>query len=376
MQQSMARDFLVRLSEKPTAWQELLRFYFTAAALKAVYNLDISDVEDSRVAIIENIFEGLREVTISAQFLLERVPLVQHLPTWTPGIGKFFKKVAASKAPNDLLMETEFAAAKERMEASGTVDASVVSQLLSRLAQTAGAEDDTHEEEVIASGVAAVAVEALRQTFSTSAGFFAAMVLHPEVQQKAQAELEAVVGQHRLPDFEDKQSLVYINAIVKEILRWHNVLPLGVSHRTTEDNELRGYFIPQGTMLTPAVWACMHDPEIYPDPDRFYPERFIRNGQLDPTVLDPADFVFGFGRRKCPGRHFAEAALFILIASVLHVFEIGSPKDEDGRPVKLEYEQSHGFLSYPENFECTVKLRSAAEATSLIRDSRPQQDPI
>ena len=60
-------------------------------------------------------------------------------------------------------------------------------------------------------------------------GFFLAMALYPEVQKKAQAEIDTVVGPHRLPDFEDRPSLPYINAIVKESMRWHLVAPLGAS---------------------------------------------------------------------------------------------------------------------------------------------------
>ena len=58
---------------------------------------------------------------------------------------------------------------------------------------------------------------------------FLAMALYPEVQKKAQAEIDTVVGPHRLPDFEDRPSLPYINAIVKESMRWHVVLPLCAS---------------------------------------------------------------------------------------------------------------------------------------------------
>ena len=60
-------------------------------------------------------------------------------------------------------------------------------------------------------------------------GFFLAMALYPEVQKKAQAEIDTVLGPHRLPDFEDRPSLPYINAIVKESMRWHLVAPLGAS---------------------------------------------------------------------------------------------------------------------------------------------------
>ena len=84
--------------------------------------------------------------------------------------------------------------------------------------------------------------------------FFLAMAIHPEVQRKAQAELDLVVGPSRLPDHSDREALPYVNAIVKEALRWQNVTPLGVVHRCMSDDEYNGYFIPEGALVMPNVW--------------------------------------------------------------------------------------------------------------------------
>ena len=80
------------------------------------------------------------------------------------------------------------------------------------------------------------------------------MAQHPDVQKKAQAELDAVVGSGRMPEFSDSESLVYVNAVIKETLRWHTVVPLCVAHSTVADDELRGYFIPEGTVILPNIW--------------------------------------------------------------------------------------------------------------------------
>ena len=81
-----------------------------------------------------------------------------------------------------------------------------------------------------------------------------AMLHYPDVMRKAQAELDAVVGPHRLPDFSDMPSLPYLRAIVKELLRWRVVVPLGVPHRSLEDDEYRGYVIPKGSLLVANIW--------------------------------------------------------------------------------------------------------------------------
>ena len=95
------------------------------------------------------------------------------------------------------------------------------------------------------------------QTFSSLQTFFLALSLNPDVLRKAQAQLDAVVGPGRLPEYADRGNLPYITAIVKECLRWHPVLPLGVPHLTTQDMEYRGYFIPAKTILLANAWYVM-----------------------------------------------------------------------------------------------------------------------
>ena len=81
-----------------------------------------------------------------------------------------------------------------------------------------------------------------------------ALSLHPEALKKAQAELDAVVGPHRLPDISDRDSLAYVKAVIMEALRWHVVLPVGILHSIIADDEFRGYFIPVGTIVVPFLW--------------------------------------------------------------------------------------------------------------------------
>lgn len=85
--------------------------------------------------------------------------------------------------------------------------------------------------------------------------FFLAMTLHPEVQRRAQRELDRIVGQGRLPKFDDRDSLPYVSAIIKECLRWQPVGPLGVPHRSTADHVYKDqYFIPKGSIVISNVW--------------------------------------------------------------------------------------------------------------------------
>lgn len=80
------------------------------------------------------------------------------------------------------------------------------------------------------------------------------MALYPEVQRKAQDEIERAMGPGRLPKMADRPHLPYINAIVKEVLRWHPVAPMGIPHMSTEDDTWGKYFIPKGSIIMPNIW--------------------------------------------------------------------------------------------------------------------------
>ena len=84
------------------------------------------------------------------------------------------------------------------------------------------------------------------------------MVLNPDVQKRAQEEIDRVVGTSRLPEMADRDNLPYINAVVKEVLRWHPVTPLGVSHASSEDDTYKGYLIPKGAILVPNIWCVSY----------------------------------------------------------------------------------------------------------------------
>ena len=85
-------------------------------------------------------------------------------------------------------------------------------------------------------------------------GLILALANNPEVQRKARAEIDSIVGLDRLPTVSDRESLPYVHAVVKEINRWHSVTPLGAPRAGVEDDEYDGYFIPKGTMIFPNNW--------------------------------------------------------------------------------------------------------------------------
>ena len=85
--------------------------------------------------------------------------------------------------------------------------------------------------------------------------FFLAAAMHPDSQKAAQAELDAVVGPDRLPEFSDYEHLPYVRAFIKEMTRWHIVSPMGLPHVSEEEDEYNGYIIPAGTVISVNVWC-------------------------------------------------------------------------------------------------------------------------
>ncbi|KAM5532989.1 hypothetical protein V8D89_013331 [Ganoderma adspersum] len=361
VQRAVAHEFLARLLENPSKIRDHIRYTFLAALLKNVYGIGLTEDHSKYAATFDVSSEGVSQGLVPGKYLVDLLPFLRHVPKWVPGFAWQADFERWRGAVHDV-RNVPFASTKEAMARGESLE-SMVAKTLTLDGSSGEAPEDLED---VARGIGFVSYAAGADTsFIAFQSFFLAMAMHPEAQKQAQAELDAVVGPGRMPDFSDWKSLVYVDALIKEVLRWHTVAPLGVAHSTTADDELNGYFIPAGTVLLPNIWACMHDPALYKDPDVFRPERFIRDGKLDLSVQDPLAFVFGFGRRICPGRHYAEAALFINVASILHTFDITPPLDTGGRPIALDHRMTPGFISYAEDARCTVKPRST-EAIALI----------
>ncbi|GAB1525372.1 cytochrome P450 2 sub U member 1 [Rhizoctonia solani] len=216
--------------------------------------------------------------------------------------------------------------------------------------------------------------------------FVAAMILNPDVQEKAQRELDGVLGYTTLPEMSHKEQLPYTRNLIEEVFRLYPVVPLGIPHACYQDDSYQGYYIEKGTTM----WVTSHypyatastnlpfpslptnasitffeqygeylvgfceqlysvsnhdifncgaiitramgrDPRHYLDPETFDPDRY-----LDPQT--PRAPRFGWGRRKCPGAHFAEASIFMIVASLLTTFTFSRKRTEDGQEIVPQME--------------------------------------
>jgi len=148
------------------------------------------------------------------------------------------------------------------------------------------------------------------------------------VLKRAQEELDIHVGRERKVDESDINKLVYLQAIVKETLRLYPAGPLGGLREFTEDCNVSGYHIPKGTRLMLNLWKLQRDPQVWSDPLEFRPERFLTaHKDVDVKGQHFELIPFGAGRRLCPGMAFGIQMLHLVLATLLHSFELSTPSD-------------------------------------------------
>ncbi|KAJ3148532.1 hypothetical protein HDU89_004629 [Geranomyces variabilis] len=179
---------------------------------------------------------------------------------------------------------------------------------------------------------------------------------HPEIQRKAQAELDAVVGRDRMPTLADMNDLQYIRAMLKEVLRFRNPFPQGIPHFTTEDDTYEGFHIPAKSVVMINVHGLHFDEERYPNADQFQPERFLHdrtNFTESANCADPMQrdqWSFGAGRRICAGMHLAEREMYLAISRALWAFDIVGLEGEMSDLDKFEGELPRSPVAFRVKF--------------------------
>ncbi|KAI0753233.1 cytochrome P450 [Daedaleopsis nitida] len=354
-----------RLLSTPENFMHHIRHFFGSAIMRVSYGIEVDEESVDYLKMAEDVLALFSSVFVPGKYLVDTFPILRFVPEWMPGAafkrdGKAWTQVVYR------LVEIPWKKAMDVMN-EGTAKPSMAVGLMENITRVSGPEA-AEDEEVARNATAVAYAGGADTTLSTVQSFFLAMASFPEAQTKAQAELEAVIGPNRLPEFSDRDALPYVNALIKELLRWRSVVPIGVPHRSIEEDEYRGYCIPKGSIIIANIWAYSRNPDVYPDPETFFPERFLKDGRLNAEVRDSATIAFGYGRRICPGRHFADSALFMIVSTILHTLTISAPVDVQGKTIPLSGKMTQGLLSYPEPFECIIKARSLA-AEAMIRAS-------
>ncbi|KAF9445653.1 cytochrome P450 [Macrolepiota fuliginosa MF-IS2] len=206
-------------------------------------------------------------------------------------------------------------------------------------------------------------------TASIMQWFSALIPSYPHIQKKAHEELDRVIGRSRLPAVEDERDLPYIRAIIKEVQRCHNPFWLGTPHVNTEDFTYRDQFIPKNTVLVMNTYTMHHDSQRYPDPFAFDPERYIDDKTLSPesanlsNAMERDHWMFGIGRRICPGMWTAEHEMFLAISRMLWAFTM---EEVPGEPIDLkEYDGLSGRSPVPFRIKMIPRHEKVIEVLGL-----------
>ncbi|KAK1454817.1 cytochrome P450 [Colletotrichum melonis] len=357
-QEAEVGHLLLHLLDSPQNFVEHIKKEAGSLILKITYGYTAEQFKkDPFLEMITETMDNFSTGATPGAFLVDVFPFpVRYLPDWVPGTG--FKQLAKEwRAQMEETRDKPYAFVQHQI-AQGKDNSSYLANLLDSPEQSPF---DQHNHKNSALAVFGGGADT---TVSTVASFFLAMMVYPDIQKKAQEEIDRVIGSRRLPTTKDRENLPYIEALVKEIMRWHPIGPMGLPHSSTEDDVFEGYFIPKGAMVLPNIWWFTHDPERYPDPMNFKPERFLQSDGHEPEA-DPHKFVFGFGRRICPGRILADNSIFLNIAQLLAVYNFAKPI-VDGKVVEPEVRFTTGVISHPQPFEISIKPRSAKHET-LIR---------
>ncbi|KAI6155077.1 cytochrome P450 [Pisolithus tinctorius] len=333
------------IQSEPSKFSEHFKLFSGSLALELTYGRKVEGKDDATIHFVSTIFDMLsRGTTPQSGGLLLAFPILEHFPSWLPGLG-FKAEAPRCREMIAAMAELPFREAKTQL-VSGTLQHCLVSDFLAY----EGAGESAARE--AAAGVYLAAAESTASILET---VVLVMILHPEIQANVHAELDDVIGKGVFPTFEDRPRLPYLQAVLYEVMRWNPVFPLGVPHATTTSDIYEGYYIPKGCIVIFNAWAMSRD---CPDPERFDPSRHLTpGGQLTPQAKQNNSLFFGFGRRICPGRFFADNALWAAAATMLSAFRFEKAKDESGKTIQVEPSFTDGQISHPLPFECSITSR-------------------
>lgn len=167
---------------------------------------------------------------------------------------------------------------------------------------------------------------------STSISFIMyELATHPDVQKKLQDEIDRTLPNKALVTYDAMMDMEYLDMVVNESLRLYPIASR-LDRVSKKDVEINGVFIPKGTVVTIPIYPLHRNPEYWPEPEEFHPERFSKEnkGKIDPFIYLP----FGNGPRNCLGMRFALISVKLAVIGVLQNFTV-QPCEETQIPLKI-----------------------------------------
>lgn len=252
--------------------------------------------------------EGV-DLVIPGFYLMEAIPAMMHLPSFLYSLPKKLRIGSAIGACYFYMLTEEGAKSASDCFAK---------------TMTKAQEQQKMTDVEVAGLMANLIGGGVDTTSSTMLSCILAMACFPDVQAKAQTEMDDIVGQDRSPTWEDidEGRLPYLTVLAKEVLRWRTVTVLaGIPHANTQAVTYRGYKFPANTNFTGNMWAIHRNPRDFSNPDEFRPERFL-NGLENPYPNARGSNPFGWGRRQCSGQPLAEQGLLFSLGRLIWSFKI------------------------------------------------------
>ncbi|KAF4582386.1 hypothetical protein EYR38_002506 [Pleurotus pulmonarius] len=260
-------------SSRPAATM-LTEVMIGASILAIVYGLDAQEKDDPYIKMYDNAQNHLK-LSFIGSYMVDTFPILRHIPRWMPGAGF---KIMGENATHDMNLLIEAPYSETRKLLASRAESTFVHRTLCRGAISSGG-----QEECVLKDAAAAA-------------YFG-------------------------------EPVIYVG--------WEPMGPLGLAHSLDSDDEFEEYHLPKGSIVFYNVWAILRDETLFPEPNKFNPSRFLKNGVIDTQLRDRVMSSFGFGRRICPGRYFALDTLWLSMASILSAYTISKAVDENGREIEI-----------------------------------------
>jgi cytochrome P450 len=352
---------------RPKDWELLLRQFSQAVVLRIGFGIEVQERDDPYVRMAIDVEEATGEGGVPGASVVDMFPKLAYTPSALARLSALLAPLVharRSKASIQQLHDAPWAAVEASIRNEKEMRPSFVHTHYSRyLANQVSGKLNEATIDDIKGAAGAISIAGGNTTWSTIIVCILNLILHPEVQGRLRDEIDAVVGLDengdilRLPTFEDRPALKWLDYVIQETTRWAPLSPLGVPHASVAEDTYKGYRIPAGSVVYANAWAMSRDERHYSNPEQFDPERYVSvadGGRGEPLPDGP----FGFGRRVCPGQYLALSGVYIIIATLIATTELRCPFDADGNEIVPRVSFSNGLSGVPDSFDCDFVLRS------------------